>query len=259
MRGIVVPAGLQILVGKSFRGLTLAQPKLIAGATRATKMCHQRCGQAVERVHGQSLGFLAWDLAQGARYAAPDPGAVSITTHPGPSVMLIGAPVRMAALPRCPNEKLGLPRRIMRLTIHPARKKRRARRPGEDDQGGKGLGNGRAASPACSRPAASSEAAAADGAGRLQHDRPEPRSCCIAIFGAPALAGQPRYRRGRGQPLCRPHKGLKAAGFWVEPARITLCVGRCLPPRQACSSGRPPALGTPAKRPRLVATAVVVV
>ena len=34
------------------------------------------------------------------------------------------------------------------------------------------------------------------------------------------------------------HKGLKAGGFCVEPARITLCVGRCLPPRQACSSGR---------------------
>ncbi len=41
----------------------------------------------------------------------------------------------------------------------------------------------------CSRPVAWSEAAAAANAGgRLPHDRPEPRSCCIAPSSAPAPA-----------------------------------------------------------------------
>jgi hypothetical protein len=82
------------------------------------------------------------------------------------------------------------------------------------------------------------------GTGPLQHDRPEPRSCCTATFGALTRLGQTRYGKESATPLGRPCKGLKAAGFAVERPRITLCVGRYRSPpgrflRQAPGFGNP--------------------
>jgi hypothetical protein len=177
MRGVVVTAGLQILVGKSFRGLTLAQPKPIAGTTRMTKACHQRCGQAVERVHGQSLCFLG--ISPKEQGTPRRTMGLCRSPHTRDRPWCIGALMRSSArrAGSCGGQGIQHEKRAG----HQGPAKRMIRE-------AKRLGDGRAASPACSRPAASSATAAAEGAGRRPHDRPEPRSCCTAAFSAPAPA-----------------------------------------------------------------------
>jgi hypothetical protein len=83
-RQVVVAADLPVLAGKALGDLARRSPKRLAGTTRALEPDHRGCGQALERVHGQSLHFLARALGQAARYAAPDQEAVSITTHREP-------------------------------------------------------------------------------------------------------------------------------------------------------------------------------
>src|SRR5687768_3921605 len=110
-----------------------------------------------------------------------------------------------------------------RARAPPTRKKRRARRPGEEGSGRQaGWAMAGPAALPCSRPEAESEAAAAEAPAACRTTAQRHDHAALQHLARLPRLGQMRHRQDRGRPSGWPRKGLKADDFWVELPWITL-------------------------------------